>query len=257
MTLKNDKVPERLYRYRALGGADYDKYLEPILTKARLYFPSRAQLNDPFECIAPEFRRTPELEKLVRSAVNKELAVGRPRNERRVIKRNALKRDFLEGVQQETQDMLDRAGILSFSAVPDEILLWSHYTNGHRGICLEFESGLLGFSRPISEVHYLNFRPEFDASIEGDERTRRLILSKYEGWRYEQEWRVIYGAEKGISYGEHPFDPKSLTAIIFGCATTESDKDKVREWVKKGSCKPEFRQAIRRKGAFAIDIKSL
>jgi hypothetical protein len=176
----NEKVPERLYRYRALGGADYDKYLESILTKARLYFPSRAQINDP-----------------------------------------------------------------------------SHYTSGHRGVCLEFESGLLGFSRPIRRIQYLDFLPEFDPSIEGEERTRRLILSKYEGWSYEKEWRVIYGAEKRICFGEHPFDPKSLSAIVFGCATTEQDKDKVRKWVKNGPCKPEFRQAVRRKGAFAIDIKSL
>ena len=51
---------KHLYRYRGFGkpGTDYDEaFVKPIFVNNELYFPTRTQLNDPFECIVPAFTK--------------------------------------------------------------------------------------------------------------------------------------------------------------------------------------------------------
>jgi hypothetical protein len=33
---------------------------------------------------------------------------------------------------------VDRAGVACFSALPDDLLMWAHYADKHRGVCLKF-----------------------------------------------------------------------------------------------------------------------
>ena len=146
------KPPEKLYRYRSMGGGvTDDARLRPILSNAAIYFPFRSQLNDPFECIVPSFlaKGVGKLKPMIRKGLREEIAKGANRAERRRLEKNILKPKSLEILRRATQDLVDRAGILSLSAIRDELLIWAHYSNGHRGICLEFDSETLDFSLPM------------------------------------------------------------------------------------------------------------
>lgn len=120
-----------------------------------------------------------------------------------------------------------------------------------RTVCLEFDSALLGRAFPIRQVRYSRSFPEFDPTLDGNERTARLVLTKYEGWIYEQEWRLL------DLVGEHKFPPESLTGVIFGCATTREDKEKIRRWAKRMSHRPKLYQAEISRGTFALEIKKV
>lgn len=93
------------------------------------------------------------------------------------------------------------SGILSLSELGDNILMWSHYAQQHRGICLEFErtaSNILGMPEFTLPVRYSIKAPIIDArryrsanSEERKEIEHSLVLTKAADWTYEREWRVI------------------------------------------------------------------
>ena len=149
--------------------------------------------------------------------------------------------------------------ILSLSEVNDNILMWSHYSDSHAGICLDltFET-----SEELHRVRYTDVRPQFyfadvREQDRDQERYKNGILStltmKASHWAYEKEWRCIdFGGR-----GERPMPRGMLAGIIFGCRTSETDKRMVREWVESASQSVRFCQAIQRDGAFALDIKEI
>ncbi len=83
------------------------------------------------------------------------------------------------------RDMSTQFGMLCFSAGWDSPLLWSHYADRHRGICLGFDIG----DDHVTPVKYVKtrtpIRPPFT-----EETMRRLLFTKYSGWSYEVEWRL-------------------------------------------------------------------
>lgn len=92
-------------------------------------------------------------------------------------------------------------GILSLSEVNDNVLMWSHYADQHRGFCIELERNKdsdLADNKKTLPVRYSIKKP--DISIEEHERAnkeeekeirRSLIYTKSVDWNYEREWCVI------------------------------------------------------------------
>jgi hypothetical protein len=83
------------------------------------------------------------------------------------------------------REMAAAFGMLCFSAGWSNPLLWSHYADHHKGICLGFEIP----DGDASPVRYVKTRtptrPPFT-----EQTMRRLLFTKYSGWSYEAEWRL-------------------------------------------------------------------
>lgn len=72
-------------------------------------------------------------------------------------------------------------------------LMWSHYSNSHRGICFEFD-----LSKIATEIHpcaYFDRMPE----ISWRSQDLRLALIKSHHWEYEQEWRFIRKSNRPVA----------------------------------------------------------
>jgi len=41
-------------------------------------------------------------------------------------------------LEKDSQRLKDQFGIASFSGLRDSMLMWSHYTNNQKGICIEY-----------------------------------------------------------------------------------------------------------------------
>jgi len=107
----------------------------------------------------------------------------------------------------------------------DEILMWSHYANNHKGVCLEFEI----FDEEIIKGQLLDIN--YDDNISSIDTVERLPLghlslnitangkflkTKFKNWSYEQELRTYVLDEDVNSNGKaKPFLGR-LTAIYFG-----------------------------------------
>jgi len=59
----------------------------------------------------------------------------------------------LEGMRKDVQKEIDNAGITCFSKVRDDILMWAHYADKHKGLCFEFDGSdnciFFGEAQPV------------------------------------------------------------------------------------------------------------
>jgi hypothetical protein len=172
----------------------------------QLYCPSRTQFNDPFDCIAPSFDSISAKcfeEFIERRALEEftELSMEERREKARDIKKSSH-----EEIQRMTQELADYLGVLCLSAKRDNILMWSHYANSHQGFCLEFNAAKEPFASS-HQVQYQRKRCDYDMSAVHEKKNAvNLLLTKYEDWHYEAEWRII--VDKGGAI--YPFPLEAL-----------------------------------------------
>lgn len=227
----------RLFKYRSIAEHSR-KYTARIITENRIYYASPNQFNDPFDC---QFSITMD---------------GAPLNEYGLSKNDELKALAMSKLCEETNNEF---AVLSLSKINDNLLMWSHYAESHTGICLELE---FQTSEKLHQVQYSDERPQFFfADIrEQDRNVERYsnsimstLTTKASHWAYEKEWRCI----DFNGPGERPMPQGMLSGIIFGCRTTETDRQMVRNWVQSGGQSVVFYEANQRDGVFALDIDKI
>jgi len=110
------------------------------------------------------------------------------------------------------KDMADRFGILCFSKVWRNPVLWSHYANRHKGAAIEFEIN----DKIALPIRYRKNRYQLKSNIQnrkfGKKDIEGIWLTKYQDWAYEEEVRVIL--EKKECVKENGFLFKNLDAEI-------------------------------------------
>jgi len=94
------------------------------------------------------------------------------------------------------RQMNEKYGLLCFSKRWHNPVLWAHYGDRHRGICL-------GFDVPthLRKIYYSaeRLRIVLDTTDSGEELNeasmQKLLFTKYEDWAYEEEYRVYIELE--------------------------------------------------------------
>jgi DUF2971 family protein len=224
-----------LYKYHAFP-ADPDKrrlWVREILTEHKLFFATRKDFNDPFDCVVPSFLQTPGtiVKRFAEELVTRKFPHDPPAEQlAKICKLMSI--GALQGMRADIQKDVDQAGIACFSKVRDDILMWAHYADKHKGLCLEFDgSANCNFFGYAQEVKYQDFAPvPFPLGGDGSQAMERVILTKSKHWTYEQEYR-IFGPETAGQKVEYPVE--LLTGIIFGCMMGENDRQLVKQWPKK------------------------
>ena len=119
------------------------------------------------------------------------------------------------------KEISERHGLLCFSIKWSNPLLWAHYADKHKGICL-------GFDLPddlIGHVEYVSTRRPFPNPSELNERrAKEWLLTKFSGWCYEAEFRVFAELEqedeKGNYFADFKKNKMTLREVILGCKCT-------------------------------------
>jgi Protein of unknown function (DUF2971) len=126
-------------------------------------------------------------------------------------------------------------GLLCFSELISDPVVWAHYSDSQRGLALGFDFSDAPF--PIEKVHYSDTRPEVDIGISTDssedkEKLREAIAkgftTKAESWRYETEYRYLVSLDKCGLVGPHYFGGvpvKFLKEIVLGARCTMTMRD--------------------------------
>ncbi len=111
-------------------------------------------------------------------------------------------------------------GVLSFSRSWSNPVLWAHYSDKHRGICLGFEVP----DGALTPVNYIIDRP-FSCQPPNAEMANLMTCGKSNHWEYEQEIRALSRLEDKIGdYYFCDFDAtRKLVSVIIGlrCAVTD------------------------------------
>jgi len=250
---------ERLYKYGQLN-----EYSKALFSTPQIWLSPPEQLNDPFEC-RPWFTFEGDENQIV-ELLARVLRKHNPLMTKETATAEAVA-IFLEGRHRDPRtwqalrtDVIrmlgGQIGLYCLSRVPDSILMWSHYGHEHQGYCLEFEATdhtvVLGVAQPVV---YSDDYPMVDFFNTPREKQVDLIfLTKYTGWAYEQEWRIIdFQSGPGI----HEYPSELLLRVIFGLRMSDSDKALIREWVGRRGHSVQFAQAVRDDRKFSIEIQAI
>ena len=125
-----------------------------------------------------------------------------------------------------------------FSKVKDNILMWSHYANAHKGVVVVFNPEYKPFTIGcLKEMTYSDTR--FDFSIKDyqksdmDNLVKKLLTTKGNAWIYEEEQRLILDIKTNKDevvwrdYYNNPYvrlDEECIECIYIGRRMPEMDK---------------------------------
>lgn len=156
-------------------------------------------------------------------------------------------RELLQDTLYYNQILFSKMGVFSLSEDPLNTLMWSHYSDSHKGFCLGFEchaTNVLGqYANKIEYVEQINL-PQiaaFSMNNNDDEIFLELAHKKSKDWSYEKEWRVI--KPKGDSLY---FYPGMLIEVILGLNAKIEDELKIREAVTKSGYNPIYKRVVKR-----------
>lgn len=225
------KTPRRLYKYRA-----FNVNTLRLLDLAEVYYADPRGFNDPLDC-APSIQVDTDIanleQLLFRMLVKKrgkESALQVMNNHRYMsTEYGDYKTDpdtaayYIRRLASDVDDLLKaelgQRGVLSLAAKWSCPLMWSHYADEHRGLCIEYDATDTAFNmlRPVSysSPRAVRVSELIEWKVKGSSSAQQRIeqtffFSKAPQWRYEREWRDISDSAGTASA------PAYVSAIVFG-----------------------------------------
>lgn len=255
----------KLFHWQALN----ETWLADTLASRTIYCSKPGDFNDPWDC-KPYF--------------NTEILHDQTENERHIAwavdicrrrtsmsehdienMRSSLKKDLpmamglMREISDSMADAIDRQYRV-YCLGPDvgNLLMWSHYADSHKGICLEFDlrnDVMCGALR----CEYLDSFPFIKLHEPDDEQNLRILLAKSSHWSNEKEYRLIsqertHAVNTGTLLTEGGFlalPEGALVSVIVGC---QGDYDRVRALVEALAPNVKVKRAVRVPNRYAISI---
>lgn len=239
--------PKLLYKYRK-----FNHETLAIFINKEIYFAQPTSFNDPYDC------------QLDIRAAYEEVLKKSPQINFKLIEKDVIT----------DKDILKTAGIFCLSEKPDNVQLWSHYAEDHKGLCICFDlskddkfvkganldkygSELYG----VNEVIYNNDNPyikllnEYYFVEEYDSLRSSIIyeglIHKARGWKYEKEYRILRGTS-----GVEKCSPQMIKQIIFGIKMEAINKRTLKSLLSENEWKHiKFKQAERKGASFKLKIR--
>lgn len=172
------------------------------------------------------------------------------------LSKNGSQNDVFEGLPYSddydmyTQDecvekLTNLAYIKCFSESNKNNLMWAHYADSYKGVCVEYDISKLTDTTVLKQIFpvcYLETRRMFGSiehlmeyiKQETEEKelrdTKGIFLAKSNIWKYEKEWRICY-MNHDLCYEKTkkiPFD--CVSAVYIGNRT---EKDDIKQVIKK------------------------
>lgn len=267
-----------VYKYRPV-----DKYTLELLINNELYFSFPEDFNDPFDSNIPiDFSNI--------SNEDFKLWIERVGNESdnsflRKIDIEKIPSEHWEKIKLKFNEVNESKFLYCcFSTINEyninnNVLLWSHYANCHKGISLGFESnnleGMDGLEfdeqvffaqenprypnhGELCEMSYTKELIPFNYITDSNEKYSNIIFSKGMQWDYENEYRimvrVIDFSEKNGLKKNIKFSKKILKEVIFGLKCSIEDKKTIRSIIKDKGYDVKFFKCERKKNEYGLDI---
>ncbi|WP_459902584.1 DUF2971 domain-containing protein [Edwardsiella tarda] len=236
-----------------------------IITDGTLKFSSRAEFNDPFDCIADYDLKQIERSLSSRDELFKVMLKDLSPAKRISAKKRIINRMIGEEVREGYCNRIaEHWGICSLSTKNDSILMWSHYADKHQGFVVEFstnqnENGCV--DNP--EYHLLSWPVEYSKRVPirkmGDQdfsAVKDQFLYKADDWSYECEYRCL-ASKKGV--GIHKINKKMISSVIFGVKMRSENINEVKDAIRLSGLEEQIKLKRARmvKGKYALEIVDL
>ena len=285
--------------------------LNRILSCSTLNWSSPAEFNDPFDCqvrpIIPPYSNEIELLGIeeATNVIEGKVAIYSPNSSLIAAKSQSARIQHLErsldvyefydvvnkslrllcgpsaaGLEMRLVDSISpeflNLKILCLTKAFDNLLMWSHYADQHRGALLIFKPLQIGGDfNEAKEVQYRDSMPVILSGREmakmvtgqitiGDDDIieryiREMTLIKGIDWSYELEWRIFRGvnAELQDSKVFRPFAPSELHAVVMGCRMDENTEETLIKSFRPNYPETKWFKALRQTSRFELGIEEL
>lgn len=228
-----------LYKYLDIVGA------KCMIGNRNLQFTNASQLNDPFDCHPKliDYSNVPEINP--QTGIKKEW--------------------WIEKYENDALNLRNDTWLCSLSKINNSLLMWSHYCNNHKGVCIGLDIDKVLESTPllfgntfctplVFEVNYQNIIERPIAYHSAQDLFSYQWRTKAKEWEYEQEVRLVmpcpnarYAAFTSAQYKQRkkkkvwdwreihhymPLKDDCFESIYFGVNIDKSEKDKIIQYVR-------------------------
>ncbi len=225
-----------IYKYRDSG-----KWTEEILKTNSLYFGRAKDFNDPLDTdLAIDLSLSANKEQEIVAEAALANGISPAEALRRLANLTpAAKKEWKEKIHAFIDQLRQETSLCCFATSPDNSAMYAHYSENHKGVCLQFSpDARAAFGVPLMvdygdnppELRYSELRNRFDGAL-----TKAMFLWKQKKWEYEDEWRVI---RLKTPPGPVAFPPGFLTGLFFGCRASDETIERMRECLKIGGANP-------------------
>lgn len=240
--------PIRLWKYR-----EWNEFSRRLISDGELYFSSLDDLNDPFEFYWREqFPQDSEEReefiwkfcRAVASDALEPILLELRRQLEKWMQRSELGVIGLVPTAAEFQE-----GVFCASERFDDLLMWSHYADKHRGVCVSLRTDRMA-GRRILQVNYredIEIIDAWDYVRHTTEAFVKASIRKSPHWSYEREWRTV--GPKGVQ-----FFPDVVDCVIVGAAARDSTRKEVRDFVESTGKKIKVVEARRDLNQYRLQI---
>ncbi|SAL18501.1 hypothetical protein AWB64_01256 [Caballeronia sordidicola] len=261
-------LPAKLYKYRTFSTTTLRMF-----SQAEVFFAKPASFNDPFDCnpqvyVDVEWREVERLwESVMLLQVEANKAAEMMGTHRYFATEyggkydddgggtatylNYLVRDIDAYLKERFKDF----GVFSLASNWDNPLMWSHYADEHRGICIEYETD----DHRCKELGPVNYRSSRFIHISDLQQwllkksaaAERKIFEQYffakaPQWRYEREWRAV-SPKSGVD--DRPF---RIRSVFFGLRCDKAIVTTIAKLFSDSKDKPNFHQVTARADGFKL-----
>ncbi|NOT35828.1 MAG: DUF2971 domain-containing protein [Saprospiraceae bacterium] len=244
--VEQKQIPQFAYKLRTIN-----RYLFDILVNSEMWFAKPDSFNDPFDC-AINLDMSGSSQEEINVYYDKFLKSKLNEKERLILNPKMItKEKFEELLNKSAKNVIINKGIGCFLDNKEELLMWAHYADSHRGIALKFD--VLkddDFFYPSRRVVYTQEYPKYNYLKGKNEVAEKLIFTKSKEWKYEGEIRIIKPKS-----GQYKFNPESLVEITFGCKTSKEDEKTILEIARLKYPHIKIFNAIQNQRNFKLDFK--
>lgn len=216
---------EHLYKYSSIN----DRLIEN-LAQGQLYFSDPREFNDLYDC------GVDEADELAYALGEKDFfseSVGQGvswNSETDALDVHSLEQAQLpKTFNQALREQMTRIGVSCFSRIDNGSLLWGHYGNAHRGICLEFAADRDRDFFCSARVQYVSELKPIDEKQGVKRGLHQYLYTKSMEWSQEEEQRIWVPGGSGV----RKYEPDALTGIIFGHSVSKQDYDRVMDVIRQ------------------------
>jgi hypothetical protein len=159
------------------------------------------------------------------------------------------------------------------SEIHDDLLMWAHYADWHRGAVVQFRCIPAGEGSALCAARQVQYQPdipvvartveEWVAHMVGEHRLdleglfQRLILTKSTHWSYEKEWRCCSVTQIGDTNElAEPTElvPEEIAAVYLGCRMKPDDRDAIVNLIRQRLPHVQLFQARQSDSAFELEF---
>jgi len=211
-----------LYKY-----CPYNENSLNILIKRKIWFTNPKYFNDPFDC---KYKFKTEVDQVEFENYARKHDPARLKKLKELTNNNEeeaeMRDDIINRLTFYVNEGLKNSGVFCLSEHNNNILMWAHYTDAHKGFCIEFErckNNELGDYKRTKPVRYI--RHDYErVTVLNNKAYYMKFYTKALDWKYEGEWRLCN--EK--SETTWPL-PGRITAVIFGLRMRNDHKERIRK----------------------------